>query len=116
MTNLEALKSMLPGTSASDTQLSNALLLKGIDPAADWVYSTTNSINCAFYGIVISQLYADKNIGIKAESEGGYSKTYDVDGKAFANQISALADESGCQQLIDRYSTKNKLRDRTYMW
>ncbi|MGN6352822.1 MAG: DUF6706 family protein [Parafilimonas sp.] len=116
MTNLEALKSLLPGTSANDTQLSNALELKGIDPGATWIYSTTNPINCDFYSIVITQLQNDRNIGIKAESEGGYSKTYDVDGNAFNKMLENIAKDSGCQELIDRYSTKVKIVDRSNLW
>jgi hypothetical protein len=107
---------MLPGTDASDTQLSNALALKGIDGSATWVYSSLNPINCDFYAIVITQLQGDRNIGIKAESEGGYSKTYDVDSKAFTQMLSNIAQDSGCQKLIDRYSTKNKVVDKSYKW
>jgi len=116
LTNLEALKSMLPGTNASDTQLSNALALRSIDPSADWQYSITNPINCDFYQIVITQLQADRNIGIKSKSEGGYSKTYDVDGNAFNQMLANIAADSGCQKLIDRYSTKRGVRDKTYKW
>jgi hypothetical protein len=116
LTNLDALKSMLPGTGASDTQLSNALALRSIDPAATWVYSSSNPINCDFYQIVITQMQSDRNIGIKSESEGGYSKTFDIDGKAFNQMLANIAQDSGCQKLIDRYSTKNKVVDKTYKW
>lgn len=116
MTNLEALRSMLSDTELTDSQLSNMLVLKGIVPGDLWVYSTTNPINCNFYAIVIAQMQSDRNIGVKSESEGGYSKTYDVDSKAFNQLLANIAEDSGCQKLIDRYLTKNKFVDRSNRW
>lgn len=109
MTNLTVIKHLI-GSNAnlSDERLAIAAELAGIDPSSD--YDPAN--NCAVYGMAISEIQTDK--GIKSESEGGYSITY-TDSSILGSLI-ALAQQSGCQNLIDKFDTQPKVRDRSNIW
>lgn len=68
---------------------------------------------CKFYEALLAYLSQD-GIGVKSITEGGYSIVYDIDlkGKALEN----LALESGCNQLIDKYSFYPRVQNKSYMW
>jgi hypothetical protein len=111
MTILEAYKFKV-GNDVSDADAIAALQFVGLDPDATWD-ANDNSTKCTFYGAVLNALSAN-NMGIKQESEGGYSITYDsaMKGKYLEN----LANESGCQELMDKYSTVPVIKNKSYLW
>lgn len=109
MTNLTVIKHLI-GSNAnlSDERLAIAAELAGIDPSAE--YDSANK--CAVYGLAISEIQTDK--GIKSESEGDYSITY-ADSSILGSLI-ALAQQSGCQNLIDMFDNQPRVRDRSNLW
>ncbi|MDQ6482225.1 DUF6706 family protein [Dyadobacter sp. LHD-138] len=109
MTNLTVIKHLI-GSNAklSDERLEVAAELAGIDPSSD--YDPANK--CAIYGLAISEIQKDK--GIKSESEDNYSVTYTD--SSIPDSLLALAQESGCPDLIEKFDTQPKVRDRSNCW
>lgn len=98
------------GNGVSNTDAAAALQFAGLSPNETW---NPSGANCSFYKALLGYLERD-GVGIRSESEGGYSKTYDTADKA--DYLSGLADESGCTDLIDKYSQQPKIRNKSYMW
>jgi hypothetical protein len=110
MTNLEVIKHLI-GSNAdlSDDRLTIAAKLAGIDPDAE--YDPANA--CKVYGLAISEIQTDK--GVKRVTEGGY--TIEFSESATAGAILALAQQSGCPDLIEANSPQQpKIRDRSNLW
>lgn len=113
MTNTDALMSIV-GSGITQQDAANLLTLQGIDP--DATYSVANK--CTIYGIGLSR--RDKNFykGVKSESENDYQVTYDTN--SFAKSQAALASDSGCPDLMDKYpdpyATDDKIEDATCYW
>lgn len=116
MTNLEAFRVLLDNPSVSDARITAVLEVAGIDPNGTWVKSKDNPINCSFYDALISEILksANANTGIKSISEGGMSVTYDSASPYLKSRIEALANDSGCSSLIDKYTT-NKIKDVSHL-
>lgn len=96
----------------SDSEASLALSFVGLNPESDF-QSLSSSEKCKFYTAVISHVSQD-NVGVKSISEGGYSISYDLDLKK--NFLKELADESGCSNLINKYSLKPIVKNKSYLW
>jgi len=111
MTNLEAFK-FKAGNGVSDEDATAALNFAEVDSAGTW-NPNDGAAKCAFYGALLAYLDKD-NVGIRQETEGGYSKSYDTVAKGA--YMSKLADESGCANLIDKYGTQPKVRNKSYVW
>lgn len=111
MTNLEVLK-FIVGCNASYTeaQLYGMLILNDIDP--NGVYVSSNK--CALYGIAIGAIESQPDSGIKSIQEGGYSVTYN--GTQMSGLLSSIANQSGCDELIGRYTDKPIIVDKSCLW
>lgn len=110
MTNLEVIKHLI-GSNAdlSDERLIIAATLAGIDPQGE--YDPANK--CKVYGLAISEIQTDK--GVKRITEGGY--TVEFSESSTAGAILALAQQSGCSELIEANSPQQpKIRDRSNLW
>ena len=106
MTVLEAYKART-GSTLSDEAITGLLVSFGLNPSDEWVYSESNPINCAFYGLLIRDKM--NKAKVKSESEGGYSVSFNSD--MLNQELYDLALESGCSSLIDKYSTESSITD-----
>lgn len=99
MTNLEAIKAILKGrVEVAENDLADKLSLKGIDPAS--TYDPANP--CALYGLSIGLLKSNNDNQVSSFSEGGYSVSFDR--SQLPGIMSAIANESGCPDLIKTYT------------
>ena len=100
------------GNGISQTDANANLTFIGLEPTDLWNPDDAEQ-KCAFYGALLDYLSKD-NVGVKSESEGGYSKTYDTENKG--SYLMLLANESGCQRLIDKYNSQPKIVNKSYIW
>lgn len=84
------------------------LMFEGLDPNAEWNPNNGTS-KCSLYKVILTELSKDIYKGVKSVSEGGYSISYDFEGKKKC--LSDLAEESGCGSLIERYNTNASITD-----
>ncbi|MCF3107321.1 hypothetical protein LL912_00880 [Niabella sp. CC-SYL272] len=116
MTNLEAFKGLLDEPAIPDTRIQGVLIVRGIDPNAEWSMSPTNPINCRFYGaLIIEKMRATNGAnGLKSISEGGMSVSYDSASPYLKGLIDGWISDSNCSSLKDQY-TANKISDVSYL-
>lgn len=110
MTNLAVIKHLI-GSNAdlSDDRLIIAATLAGIDPEAE--YNPAN--RCAIYGLAIGEIETDK--AVTGWTEGGMTVKYSD--SSVGNSIQALALQSKCSDLIEKYTPQQpKIRDRSNLW
>jgi len=100
------------GNGISSTDADTVLEFSGLDPSSDWEPGNT-TLKCSFYEALLAYLDQD-NVGIKSQSEGGYSITYERGDKN--NYMYNLALESGCQKLIDKYNPQPKVQNMSNLW
>lgn len=93
-------------------EASSILEFANLDPIDTWDPEDKDQ-RCKFYESLLNHLNGN-DVGIKSESEGGYSKTYDKEGKG--KYLAFLADESGCEKLIEIYNPEPKVRDKSNYW
>ena len=105
MTNLEAFKSLLDDPSVTDTQITAMLGFYNIDANAEF---DRNNPSCDFYRLLIEKKIKSLGLGVKSESEGGYSITYDNGSEWAKALISGWAYDSKCSSLIEKYGGTGK--------
>lgn len=110
MTVLEAYKFKV-GNGISDSAAAAALSFAGVNPDDTW--SPDYVGKCAFYAAVIGALSAE-GMGVSSITEGGYSITYNKDEKN--KHLQFLAEESGCKELIAKYTTGLKVQNISNRW
>lgn len=105
MTNLEAFKSLLDEPSVTDTQITAMLGFYNIGASAEF---DKNNPSCDFYRLLIEKKIKSLGLGIRSESEGGYSITYDNGSEWAKALISGWAYDSKCSSLIEKYGGTGK--------
>ena len=105
MTNIEAFKFLLDEPGITDTQITEMLGFYDIDPSAVWDKSAPN---CDFYRLLIEKKIKSLGLGVRSESEGGYSITYDNGSEWAKALISGWAYDSKCSSLIGLYGGTGK--------
>ena len=109
MTNREAFI-YLSNSSEPVAKVDIALQLEGINP--EGIYSPTEN-RCKFYKSLLDFM-SRSNFAVKSISEGEYSISFDTDSKA--KFLYNMALDSGCEELIDKYSLNPKIRDKSFLW
>jgi|GEM_PF-6578540 len=100
------------GGSISATDANTVLEFAGLTPT-DTYNPNDQLLKCKFYDALLGYLSQD-NVGIKSISEGGYTIVYDMDQKA--KHLERLAKESGCDDLVEAYTTQPVIQNKSYMW
>lgn len=96
----------------TSTDAGTVLEFAGLTPASEWDVSNTEQ-KCEFYKALLGYLDQDK-AGIKSESEGGYSITYESADRS--TYLYNLALESGCKSLISQYNNQPKVENKSNLW
>lgn len=109
MKNIELLKH-LTGRLAdiSEDTLRAALVLESLNPDDEYI----DLNKCRMYRLAILEI--QMTVGIKSVTEGGYSISYSD--AAVPAGLKALADQSGCKELIDMFRTQPKIKSKRYLW
>lgn len=105
MTNIEAFKFLLDEPGITDTQITEMLGFYDINPSGLWDKSVPN---CDFYRLLIERKIKSLGLGVRSESEGGYSIVYDSTSDWVKNLISGWAYDSKCSSLIEKYGGTGK--------
>lgn len=100
------------GSSVSETDAATVLEFAGLNPDAEWNPNDA-AAKCKFYDALLGYLAQD-NVGVSSVSEGGYSISYDKESKG--KHLYRLAQESGCQSLIDKYDSQPIVQNKSFLW
>lgn len=109
MTNLDVIKHLIGNNAlTTDERLRITAQLLGLDPDAE--FDPNNK--CPVYKAAIQDIQGAA--GVKEESEGGYKIVY-AD-KSIPGLLQAIANDSGCRELIDAFNGQPKVRNRSNLW
>lgn len=111
MTLLEAFK-FKSGNKIPNSEATLSLQFVGLNPSD--AFDQSNKVQmCKFYEAICGEIEKDY-AGVQSITEGGFSMTFDKAQKS--KYLESLAKESGCKNLIDKYSTSIKIKNKSSLW
>jgi len=112
MTNLEVIQHLINDSAqVPESRLIIAAQMLGLQPQSEYI-DADQKLKCKVYRIAISEIMRSVE-KVKRESEGGYTKEY-IDSTGATLKL--LANDSGCDELLDLISDEPIIKSVSHLW